>query len=62
MVVELVTLSIPASSALGDIFATISAGGGHSLAIKSDGTFIKSASMTRGDAEIILYRMFMKIW
>jgi len=29
---------------------------------RTDGTFNGSATMTRGDAAIILYRMFMKIW
>ena len=29
---------------------------------RNDGNFNGSATMTRGDAAIILYRMFMKIW
>ena len=29
---------------------------------RTDGNFNGSATMTRGDAAIILYRMFMKIW
>ena len=29
---------------------------------RTDGRFNGSATMTRGDAAIILYRMFMKIW
>ena len=29
---------------------------------RTDGTFNGGATMTRGDAAVILYRMFMKIW
>ena len=29
---------------------------------RTDGNFNGSTTMTRGDAAIILYRMFMKIW
>ena len=29
---------------------------------RTNGTFNGSATMTRGDAAIVLYRMFMKIW
>ena len=32
------------------------------VVLRSDGTFAGNKSMTRGDAAIVMYRMFQRIW